>query len=263
MKNIFRKIRYKLIEGNNIKKYLKYAVGEIFLVVIGILFALSINNWNESRKTNDRLKASLQELKIELLADNVRLNEFLIHLKKVDIDGQYLQDFTNDEIEGISTVKLRKAIYNTGMLLTFEKNKTAYENITVSGDIKYLLDIKLKQELAHFYSDQSWGQTYHDAVIMKSFYEYLSYIHKFTKPGVLRSFYKAEMGQKTKKKLQEMFAKKGDLIDWSSLKNDVEFKFLIDKVQVNRFIQFSMYESSKEKSINILKMIDNELKNNR
>ena len=49
MIKFFRKIRYNLMEQNKTGKYLKYAIGEIVLVVIGILIALSINNWNEHR----------------------------------------------------------------------------------------------------------------------------------------------------------------------------------------------------------------------
>jgi hypothetical protein len=50
MIKFFRKIRYDLMEKNKTVKYLKYAIGEIILVVIGILIALQINNWNETRK---------------------------------------------------------------------------------------------------------------------------------------------------------------------------------------------------------------------
>jgi hypothetical protein len=50
MIKFFRKIRQNLIMENKTSKYLKYAIGEIVLVVIGILIALSINNWNENRK---------------------------------------------------------------------------------------------------------------------------------------------------------------------------------------------------------------------
>jgi hypothetical protein len=50
MINFFRKIRKNLLMENKTGKYFKYAIGEIILVVIGILIALSINNWNENRK---------------------------------------------------------------------------------------------------------------------------------------------------------------------------------------------------------------------
>ncbi len=50
----FRHIRKSLLMGNNTSKYFKYAIGEIVLVVIGILIALSINNWNETKKEKER-----------------------------------------------------------------------------------------------------------------------------------------------------------------------------------------------------------------
>ena len=53
--------------ANKTGKYFKYAIGEIVLVVIGILIALSINNWNESRKQNDKEIALLKELKADLV----------------------------------------------------------------------------------------------------------------------------------------------------------------------------------------------------
>ena len=59
MINFFRKIRYDLMEKNKTGKYFKYAIGEIVLVVIGILIALSINNWNEDRKARKSEKQIL------------------------------------------------------------------------------------------------------------------------------------------------------------------------------------------------------------
>ncbi len=69
MINFFRKIRKQLADDNKFLKYSRYAIGEIFLVVIGILIALSINNWNEERK--DRQKASKI---LEELATNIEYN---------------------------------------------------------------------------------------------------------------------------------------------------------------------------------------------
>ena len=59
MINFFRKIRKKLADDNKPLKYMRYAIGEIMLVVIGILIALSINNWNEYNKERTKEKEAL------------------------------------------------------------------------------------------------------------------------------------------------------------------------------------------------------------
>ncbi|PRX56089.1 DUF6090 family protein [Flagellimonas meridianipacifica] len=69
MLKYFRKIRQNLLSEGEMGKYLKYAIGEIIFVVIGILIALQINNVNEVRKANNRERAILQNLIQELKAD--------------------------------------------------------------------------------------------------------------------------------------------------------------------------------------------------
>jgi hypothetical protein len=71
MIKFFRKIRYDLMGKNKTGKYLKYAIGEIILVVIGILIALQINNWNEGRKTQRAELKYMEQLREDLLADSV------------------------------------------------------------------------------------------------------------------------------------------------------------------------------------------------
>jgi len=70
MIKFFRKIRYDLMEKNKSGKYLKYAIGEIILVVISILIALSINNWNETQKLIKNEKELITSLKKEI-ANNI------------------------------------------------------------------------------------------------------------------------------------------------------------------------------------------------
>ena len=74
MIKFFRKIRLNLISEGKTGKYIKYAVGEIILVVIGILIALSINNWNEQRKQNNEEIYILNQLKVEFKADSIKIN---------------------------------------------------------------------------------------------------------------------------------------------------------------------------------------------
>mgnify|MGYP001549829904 CR=1 FL=1 len=70
----FRKIRKKMADDNRPLKYMRYAIGEIVLVVIGILIALQINTWNEERKGREIGTALLKNL----TSDLIRNQELLI-----------------------------------------------------------------------------------------------------------------------------------------------------------------------------------------
>ena len=71
MLKFFRRIRRKLLNEDNLKKYLVYAFGEIFLVVIGILIALQVNNWNEKRKNQQEVEILINLLEKEL-SENIK-----------------------------------------------------------------------------------------------------------------------------------------------------------------------------------------------
>jgi len=80
MIKLFRKIRYDLMEKNKTGKYLKYAIGEIVLVVIGILIALSINNWNEGRKNDLKESLLVKNIIEDLSLDSVHISQSLNEL---------------------------------------------------------------------------------------------------------------------------------------------------------------------------------------
>ena len=84
MIKFFRKIRQNLLSEGKTGKYFKYAIGEIVLVVIGILIALQINNWNENRKTNENFILLLSNVRDEL-AYNIELSsEVINYYREVD-----------------------------------------------------------------------------------------------------------------------------------------------------------------------------------
>jgi len=83
MIKFFRKIRYDLMEKNKTGKYLKYAVGEIVLVVVGILIALSINNWNEEHK-----KKALMITNIKSMAEDIQTDIYDIQKAKKSLENQ-------------------------------------------------------------------------------------------------------------------------------------------------------------------------------
>ena len=95
MIKLFRKIRQRLVIGNKFNKYLIYAAGEIILVVIGILIALQINNWNTNRKLRnlenellydirDNLISSVSDIEASILYNKITItnyNKILNHIK--------------------------------------------------------------------------------------------------------------------------------------------------------------------------------------
>lgn len=77
MHPFFRKLRQRFLVKNQVTRYLAYAIGEIVLVVIGILIALQVNNWNEARKSRERFFFGLENLYYQLQADSYGLDETL------------------------------------------------------------------------------------------------------------------------------------------------------------------------------------------
>ncbi|OZV67996.1 DUF6090 family protein [Winogradskyella aurantia] len=80
---VFRKIRFQLIGNGKASKYLKYAIGEILLVVIGILIALQINNWNEAKKENSILHEYLVKIKSHTKEDLRQLDSISKGRKRI------------------------------------------------------------------------------------------------------------------------------------------------------------------------------------
>ena len=80
MIKFFRKIRYNLLKENNMGKYFKYAIGEILLVVIGILIALQINNWNTDKNKNIEATLFLNRILTEIDANKLEID------KQIDIE---------------------------------------------------------------------------------------------------------------------------------------------------------------------------------
>ena len=78
MIKFFRKIRQNLLSERKIGKYLKYAIGEIVLVVVGILIALSINNWNEKRQVQNKVNLQLLNIKTAIQSDIETLDRVLM-----------------------------------------------------------------------------------------------------------------------------------------------------------------------------------------
>jgi hypothetical protein len=153
MIKLFRKIRYDLIEENKTGRYFKYAIGEIILVVIGILIALQINNWNENRKLNAQKQQYYQQLLEDLKKDKTYIESTITYFDSTITNyTKYLETFGESNL-GIDE------IYNNIFQLDvksklIEFNTSTIETMQNTGDIKLvpmfirnkLIDLKRKQE---------------------------------------------------------------------------------------------------------------------
>ena len=99
MTKFFRKIRQGLLTKNKFNKYLLYAVGEIILVVIGILIALQINNWNEENKSRQRGNEILKEIKENLSYNSLQFqNEIETEYEVINSIDVILDNINNHKI---------------------------------------------------------------------------------------------------------------------------------------------------------------------
>ena len=105
MLKFFRKIRQNLIAENKTSKYFKYAIGEIILVVIGILIALQINNWNEAKDRKEKLISIYKSVYADIKNDLTDLNDLkAFYMKKKPVFEKVLKDSTTADLldQGLS-----------------------------------------------------------------------------------------------------------------------------------------------------------------
>lgn len=137
MLKFFRKIRQNLIFKGNTVNYLKYAIGEIILVVIGILIALQINNWNESRKLVVEEKQYYKNIKRQLNEDadfinnNIEFNQY--YYDQYDYATQQLLNNDRSHLDSLAIIALNLLEYSD-----FHQESNIYAALVNSGEIKLI-----------------------------------------------------------------------------------------------------------------------------
>jgi hypothetical protein len=152
MIKFFRKIRQNLLMENKTGKYLRYAIGEIVLVVIGILIALSINNWNENRKIRNTEQQYLLALKEEFSFNKDELKSIMNRnnlnfdyaLKILVNTGPENPEITEEEFGSLLTNSL-------SIEIQFDPNQGVIDEVINSGKLAIFSNKKLKFLLS------SWG----------------------------------------------------------------------------------------------------------
>lgn len=134
MIKFFRKIRQKLLSENKFSKYLIYAIGEIVLVVIGILIALQINNKNDERKNEQKVQNLLVKVQSNIKADLQRMDWLLKNYSKRDSIGWLVltDNVTREDYENPNSVLLHSLVFSYEQI---NLKKQGFENLMLQQDI--------------------------------------------------------------------------------------------------------------------------------
>jgi hypothetical protein len=150
----FRKIRKKMADDNRPLKYMRYAIGEIVLVVIGILIALSINNWNEKIKFNNKTQVMLSNLLQELDQNSSRLKfmkENSTRLWSMEKVTKHFDSLLVMFRDGADMNEIHILCQSPLMRFNeFNLNTTVYEEMISTGTL-YKLDRKFISKIKIYY----------------------------------------------------------------------------------------------------------------
>jgi len=153
MIKFFRHIRQNLIMENKTGKYLKYAIGEIVLVVIGILIALQINNWNQSNKEKEIEQKYLMNILSDLKNQKDLINTQLeIEQSYYEAAGQIIKNYQQNNGLIIDSIFFKHATFITSRK-TFVITNPTYTDLISSGNINIINNIEIKDKLIKYYQE--------------------------------------------------------------------------------------------------------------
>ena len=232
MIKFFRKIRQNLLMENKTGTYFKYAIGEIVLVVIGILIALSINNWNETNKNEREQIVFLNNLKNDLKNDLIQLDQILKFQKEKLSKVNELKDqlLSIKDFEKIEQLLVNLTLDND----TYFPNTGSYTTTVSSGKIASLNPSSLRIAITNLYE-----RYYNRLIYNGEFYD---------------------------KKLNEVSSSQGKFFNTLTLKlnskdviEDSEFVNLITMWFVENSIYVKKGEETKSEILNVLKLVEQRL----
>ena len=256
MIQFFRNIRKNLLSEGKTGKYLKYAIGEIFLVVLGILIALSINNWNEDRKIANTEIEYLIRLRSDLANDTAYYHRRIKDADKVIADHKKVFQISYTEIESA------RDFYDAFNILEWSSESLSIRDITFdemrnAGQINIIQNDKVKTEILEFYRQVDQVEKHFEEINNTSI-EYMSDF--FIQSKAIKHFwtYKQEFSPWT----AEMLEKSSD---WQWINDPESESFKAFQFSVGFFSTKQSYFKGylvdlKDKSTILLQEIENELK---
>ncbi len=258
MIKFFRKIRQNLLMENKTGKYFKYAIGEIILVVIGILIALQINNWNEYQKERESEKLILSEIQNNLKYD---LNDFesnIATLQNKSVSSKAILRGLNKNIPYHDSLGYYFSYLSA--YPHFSSKKNGYKLLQSKG-LEIITNVALRNKITDLYEDR------------------YQYILTFEKERIdynkvlLETAMKPYMGNE-KLPLDIMpisLSNKGsnqtlinigyfrNIRNYDQLKTDLDFQSMIKNIEIWSTALGSVHNSVKENAIELIKLIELEL----
>lgn len=147
MLKIFNKIRKQLLDENKTGRYLKYAIGEIILVMIGILLALQVNNWNQERLSKKEELNVLKSLHKEFSENLVRFDDIY---KKQQYRKKSIETLMAINYKELSLDSLQTIVRGIGKQWTFDPFQGIYNSVINSGKIELISNDSLKSKISRF-----------------------------------------------------------------------------------------------------------------
>lgn len=255
MLKFFRKIRQQLLNSGEMKKYSLYAVGEIVLVVLGILIALQVNNWNESRKGKKVEIKLLKEIHadIEATLDEV-IGDYKSHIRSQNSGTTFQKYLMNNETYNDTIarhywrmLKDRQAYPKTsGYELMQSKGTDIISNDSLRKEITDLYQLTFSRLVECGQSNERFN--------VPNRLAHFSNKH-FIITNISDDTYFTEGLRDT------VIFYKSQLNNYEALRNDKEFFRTLQSSFALRKRKISLHEWAIEDSNEVLTMIENELQN--
>jgi hypothetical protein len=151
MIRFFRNIRHKLVSENKVMAYLRYAIGEILLLVIGVFIALQINVWKDDQINKKEETFYLQKLRKNLTQDTLYLSQRIAGIKSALLTNDSLSQQLNDpHLEHFSSPNLIHDLYNT---FRFSPQTSTFDNLISTGKLDLITDQTFVDSLFIYYND--------------------------------------------------------------------------------------------------------------
>jgi len=178
-------MRYHLMEQNKTAKYFKYAIGEIILVVVGILIALQINNWNENQKQKKQLVAIYTTVAQNLKTDlkNIKVPIEFFETLDSTLTNILTKNYSTSFLDSINETNYLQCIpckSNINMYEPFEKQDNGFELLKKYENNESIKGNEFSQDIIQFYITQGNGLTTFRDLLIKETYSNLKYYEQFS-----------------------------------------------------------------------------------